>query len=188
MLAPLAANFPAGTRAFVEPMFLSTTDPELRDWVLNDMAAAPPFVALSALEEMGSQHEYGDAARIFEGLHVPIIAVNSDLWPIDMDTNRRHMGSFEAIVLKGSDHFLMLDHPARCNQALIQAIHTIVRTQAQPKKQPTLFVAPVVPGLLQYNKTGTRRTPDSRPRCLGTTPGKETFLAMCLQVIHEAEL
>lgn len=34
----------------------------------------------------------------------------------------KHMASFEAIVLKDADHFLMMDRPAEFNQALEKAI------------------------------------------------------------------
>jgi pimeloyl-ACP methyl ester carboxylesterase len=35
------------------------------------------------------------------------------------------MFSFDAIVLKGADHFLMMDHPEEFNRALEKAIHIL---------------------------------------------------------------
>ncbi|MEN6424517.1 MAG: hypothetical protein ABFE13_04085 [Phycisphaerales bacterium] len=67
----------------------------------------------------------GEAARILEQIRLPVVLVNGDLWPIDYEANRRHMLSFDAIVLKGADHFLMMNRPQEFNQALEKAIHTL---------------------------------------------------------------
>jgi hypothetical protein len=42
------------------------------------------------------------------------------------EANRRHMFSFDAIVLKEADHFLMMDRPEEFNHALEKAIHKIL--------------------------------------------------------------
>ena len=131
MLAPLKKDFPAGSRAFVQEMFAPSTDPMLRDWILADMAAAPPSVALSAMNEMMSQYITGDAARIFAAIRIPVMTINGDLWPIDYAANRRHMLSFDATIMKGADHFLMLDRPAEFNQALEKTITALTAKKAQ---------------------------------------------------------
>lgn len=127
MIAPLEKDFPAGSRQFIKDMLSSRTDPSLREWILADIAAAPPAVALSAMREMMSQYISGEAARIFEEIRVPVITVKGDLWPVNYEANRRHMSSFEAIVLKDADHFLMLDRPEEFNLALARAITMITR-------------------------------------------------------------
>lgn len=126
MIAPLKKEFQTGSRQFVKEMISPKTDPQLRDWILLDISAAPPAVALSAMEEMISQYITGEAARIFNEIRIPVIAVNGDLWPIDYEANRRHMFSFDAIVLKGADHFLMMNRPIEFNHALEKAITAIL--------------------------------------------------------------
>ncbi|MEW6221437.1 MAG: alpha/beta hydrolase [Thermodesulfobacteriota bacterium] len=130
MAAPLRQDFPAGCRQFVQGMIGAGTEPALRDWILADMAAAPPAVAISALNEMMSLYVTGDAARLFEAVPLPVIAVNGDLWPIADEANRRHMASFEAVVLKGADHFLMLTRPDELNAALAQAVKDLLARPA----------------------------------------------------------
>lgn len=131
MIAPLVDDFQVGTRAFVEGMIRPDTEPRIRDWILADMSSAPPWVALSALEEMMQQYIAGDAAKIFEQIKAPVVCVSGDLWPINAEANRRHMQSFEAVVLPNADHFLMLDRPYAFNQGLEQAVHTILRKAAR---------------------------------------------------------
>lgn len=125
MVAPLEKDFRAGAREFVTPMLSPKTDPGLREWILSDMSSAPPVVAMSALNEMLSQFVAGEVARTLDQIRVPVVAVNGDMWPADFEANRRHMLSFDAIVLKDADHFLMMNRPAEFNAALEKAIQTI---------------------------------------------------------------
>ncbi|MBI5442665.1 MAG: alpha/beta hydrolase [Deltaproteobacteria bacterium] len=127
MIAPLKRNFRTASRQFVAGMFSPGTDPQLREWILSDISAAPPAVALSAMNEMMAQYVTGAAARVFEKVRVPVVTVNGDLWPIDYVANRRHMLSYEAIVLKGADHFLMMARPEEFNAALETAIGRLAR-------------------------------------------------------------
>jgi pimeloyl-ACP methyl ester carboxylesterase len=122
LTAPLEKNFQSGSRQFVAGMFAPKTDPKLREWILSDMSAAPPHVALSAFNEMMTQYITGDIAKLFDEVRLPVVTVNADLWPINYEANRRHMLSFDAIVLKGTDHFLMMNHPDDFNAALEKAL------------------------------------------------------------------
>jgi pimeloyl-ACP methyl ester carboxylesterase len=126
MIAPLEKDFRAGSRQFIGEMILPQTDPQLREWILSDVSAAPPAVALSAMNEMMTQYITGEAAKAFEKIRIPVITVNGDLWPINYEANRRHMFSYDAIVLKKADHFLMMDRPEEFNRALEKAIHILL--------------------------------------------------------------
>ena len=131
MVAPLEKDFCTGSRTFVEEMISPSTDPKLRKWILSDMSAAPPTVAMSALNCMMSQYITGEAAKIFDEIHIPVMSVNGDMWPVNYEGNRRHMLFFDAIVLKGADHFLMLDRSEDFNHALAEAIGKILENRAK---------------------------------------------------------
>ena len=126
MVAPLESDFQAGSRAFVESMFSPRTAPELREWVLADMSAAPSRVALSAMRELISQYITGEAAEVFHDIRAPVVVVKGDLWPVDPEANRRHMASFDVLVLKDADHFLMMARPDEFNPLLEKAIRMIL--------------------------------------------------------------
>ena len=125
MIDPLEKNFRTGSQQFVGEMISPQTDQQLREWILSDVSAAPSDVALSAMNEMMTQYITGEAAKAFESIRIPIITVNGDLWPIDYEANRRHMFSYDAIVLKKADHFLMMNRPDEFNIALEKAIHML---------------------------------------------------------------
>jgi len=122
MVAPLENNFREGSRQFVGAMIASGTDPQLREWILSDVSAAPARIALSAMKEMMTQYTTGEAAKVFEEIPIPVITVNTGLWPINYEANRRHMLSYNATILNKTDHFLMMDHPQEFNKALEKAI------------------------------------------------------------------
>lgn len=132
IVAPLENNFRTETRRFVGEMIFPQTDPGLREWILSDMSAAPPSVALSAMTEMMTQYVTGEAAGIFDKIRIPVMTVNGDLWPVNYEANRRHMLSYDAIVLKKADHFLMLNRPDAFNLALEKAIRIL---SEKPAKQ-----------------------------------------------------
>jgi len=131
MVNPFEKDFVSGCRQFVGEMMIPGSDPRLRDWILDDMSSAPPAVAVSAMREMLSQYVSGDAARVFESLPIPVITVNGELWPIDYAANRRHMFSYDAIVLEKADHFLMLNRPREFNRALEKAILKLTKRKGQ---------------------------------------------------------
>ena len=126
MLAPMKDDFQKGSRHFVAEMILPGTDSRLRDWILSDMSAAQPSIALSAIEEMMSLYITGQLSRLFDEIQIPVRTINGDMGPVDYEANRRHMVSFDAIVVKGADHFLMMARPKEFNLALENTIHDLL--------------------------------------------------------------
>ncbi|SEG40238.1 alpha/beta fold hydrolase [Billgrantia desiderata] len=124
MLAPMQEDFTDAARHFVATMFIEETDAALRDWVIRDMTAAVPDVALSAFEDMGARHIDGEAAQHFEELTVPVVAINADLWPTDVEANRQLLPEFDAVIMEGTDHFLHMARPAAFNRELDRVIGT----------------------------------------------------------------
>ena len=125
MAAPFHVDFSSACRAFVQTMLVPSTPQPLRDWITADMASANPAIAMSAFHQMISLYVHGAVATLFDAFSLPVVGVYADLWPVDADANRRHMQSFEAIVLPGTDHFLQLGSPDKFNDALRQAIDLI---------------------------------------------------------------
>ena len=74
MMAPFWENFQSGTRQFVQQMLLPDKDTLLSNWIIADMSAAPQSIALSSIEEYLEQSITGEAAKIFEEIHLPVLA------------------------------------------------------------------------------------------------------------------
>ena len=122
LVAPMEKNFQDGCKGFVQQMFSSKTDPKLREWIAKDMSSAPPQVALSAINNMAYQFITGEAAKMFKDVKVPVITINGDLEPIEYEINRKHMLSFDAVVIKEAGHFLMMARPVEFNKELEKAV------------------------------------------------------------------
>jgi pimeloyl-ACP methyl ester carboxylesterase len=118
-VAPFRTDFAASTRRFVESMFLPTSSPDLVRRVVDDMAAAPPHVALSA---MG--HAFTCEPSIVAALRrvkAPLVAINPDYRPSDVEALRRH-GVRDVVVMPGVAHFLMMEDPGAFNRVLAETV------------------------------------------------------------------
>lgn len=133
MIAPLEKDFRTCSRQFVSKMLSPKTDPLLREWIMADISAAPPAVALSAMREMMTQYITGEAASIFEKIRIPVMSINGGLWPVNYEGNRRHMLSFDAIIFKQADHFLMMDLPEEFNRALEKTVGKLSKPYVMEK-------------------------------------------------------
>jgi len=114
MTAPFHTDFVETTRGFVRGMFPPTADSALVERVAMDMSAAPPQVALGALEAaLAFAHEIPGA---LQELKLPVVALNPDNQPTDTTSMKRH--GVEVVLMPGVGHFLMMEDPARFNQLL----------------------------------------------------------------------
>jgi pimeloyl-ACP methyl ester carboxylesterase len=127
MIAPLEADFRTNARQFAASMIVPETDADLAAWITDDMASAPPEAAVSAMRSYMDFWLSGRGTAVFEELPVPVVGVYAGLWPVDAEANRRHMQSYEPIVLDGADHFLMIGAAERFNEAFEEAVAMIVR-------------------------------------------------------------
>lgn len=128
------ADFMKAADAFVRGMFPRDADKGLVSWVAADVSAAPKQVAMSTYSEAMKPYVEGKAAEVFEGLEMPVRCINADLWPTDVEGNRRHMTSFEAAVMKGVGHFLMMERPDEFNALLDGAIASVLNWTPEEKK------------------------------------------------------
>lgn len=117
-LAPFRAEFTGATRGFVRGMFPSDADASLVDRVVADMSAAPPEVAIGALE---SALNFGrHVPAMLQALKLPLIAINPADPPSDGGSLERH--GVAVMCMRGVGHFLMMEKPQVFNDLLCEAI------------------------------------------------------------------
>jgi pimeloyl-ACP methyl ester carboxylesterase len=117
-------------KVFVEGMLGKDIKPELKEWITNDMSSAPPNIGISALEEYTGTIADKKMISIFKEVKVPVRCINADLWPTNIEANRRHIQSFEVKIMEGAGHFPMLERPEEFNRLLEKCIAEI----ASPRK------------------------------------------------------
>ena len=120
-------DFRGTTMNFVGGMIVDGTDPQLKEWLVNDMSAAPAKVGISAFQEFVRTFKDGGMAKIFDKIKVPVRCINADLWPTDVEANRRHMTSYDVEIMKGLGHFIMLEKPKEFNNLLDRFIGELMK-------------------------------------------------------------
>ncbi len=106
-----------------ESLFPKNADPLFVNKVAYDMSLASPAVAEASMEALLST----DLAPVIADVHVPVMAINSDLEPTDPARIRRAIPDFKVEVIPHTSHFLMMDDTARFNPVLLADIQTLAR-------------------------------------------------------------
>jgi pimeloyl-ACP methyl ester carboxylesterase len=116
-IAKFRTDFKDSVHSFVRGMFSSNADTALVEWVANDMASAPPAIALSALE---SSFNYSrEITKTLLEIKVPVTTINSDTAPTDNASMQRY--GVQVVVMHGG-HFLMMEDPKQFNDLLERVI------------------------------------------------------------------
>ncbi len=119
-ITKMKEDFKGITYGWVKTMFPETSDSVLVEEIANDMASAPPKVGITA---MISNYNY-KPIPVISKLGLPVMAVNTDLWPADVEINKKHC-DFNLLMMKGYSHYLMRENPEKFNELLAQAIKEI---------------------------------------------------------------
>ncbi len=121
--AGLEADYvPAIERACREWMLLPTTDAAVASQVLGRATAMAKPVAIAVLRHAFTY----DARPALREVRVPIVAVNGDRFPTDLEAARRYAPEFDVVTMSGVSHYPMLDDPARFGDLLDQALRRVL--------------------------------------------------------------
>jgi pimeloyl-ACP methyl ester carboxylesterase len=123
---PIAADFVPKVQEFVRSMFPAGADKTLVDTIALDMSSAPQEVALSSMREYFKVSD----PELIKGLTVPLKSINADLWPTNVEGNKKLVPSYEMALMKGRGHFIMLEAPDEFNVLLDRMIsHILAETK-----------------------------------------------------------
>jgi sigma-B regulation protein RsbQ len=123
-LAPFRDHFIEATRDYViNAMFEKGANPAFVQKVAYDMSREPPQIGIPSMQSLLAM----DFATLLPDIHVPVLAINSDLGPTDEVRIRKYLPGFKADVLDHTGHFLMMEVPERFNPVLMQDIDVLVQ-------------------------------------------------------------
>jgi len=103
---------------FVSSMFPEGTDPALVEQVTKDMCDGSPEVGVALMRQF-VDYEMGPALAAVD---VPVRYLNSDMWPTNVETNRKYQANFSGVIVQGVGHFLMMEAPEEFNELLRQVV------------------------------------------------------------------
>jgi len=118
-LAPMRQNYSTVTKAFVSNfLFVADSDSSLAERIAEDMASAPPEIAISSMSYL---QRHPKAERL-DLVKVPLVCINSDRFPTNVEVDSRHAVSFELMTMTGVGHFPHMEKPDEFNALLEQAL------------------------------------------------------------------
>jgi pimeloyl-ACP methyl ester carboxylesterase len=127
-VAPFRTDFIGSVRKYVtEELFEKGADPVFVQKVAYDMSLEPPGVGIPSLQSLLSM----DFATVLPAIHVPVMAINSDLGTTDEKRIRKSLPGFKADVIPHTSHFLMMEVPDKFNPILLSDIETLAH-KARP--------------------------------------------------------
>ncbi|HTF88242.1 MAG TPA: alpha/beta hydrolase [Planctomycetota bacterium] len=120
----LRADFPANTEAFFRGILAAPTSPKaVIDEIVAKARLADPVSAVPMLEN-GRDYDLKAGLR---ALRVPIRAINSDMNPTKLETNRKYAPRFDVEIVSGVGHWPHLEAPDRFGDALDKVLAALGR-------------------------------------------------------------
>jgi len=102
----------------IDGMFVPTTTPEIREFVVSRMTKAPKHVSVGAIRGQTAPGLYND-----DKITVPVVAImakRTNWTPAQADQFRALAPQVEYHAMEGVGHFLMMEKPAEFNQLVAQ--------------------------------------------------------------------
>ena len=118
----LRADYKVATTGFLNQLFFSPSTPvAVKTRIISEVTARPPELAVTILEAIFAYR----AAPALGEVKLPIHAINADMTPTNLEVNHKYAPQFEAVIMKGSGHYPMLEDPARFNELLANIIRNV---------------------------------------------------------------
>jgi pimeloyl-ACP methyl ester carboxylesterase len=118
-LKQLRADYKAAVTGFLNQIFFSPNTPDaVKTRIISQVTSRPPELAVNILEAIFAY----DAAPALREIKVPIRAINADQNPTNLEVNRKYAPQFDAVIIKGTGHYPMLEDPARFNELLAETL------------------------------------------------------------------
>jgi pimeloyl-ACP methyl ester carboxylesterase len=105
-------------------LFAQGTPAAVKERVLSQATAMPPELAIPILKAASLY----DPMPTLRTLKMPIRAINSDLYPTNLEGNRKYAPQFDALIMKGVGHYPMLEDPVRFNELLAGILRDLQKT------------------------------------------------------------
>jgi len=119
--AAYRADFRGACAEMCRALFHPGEHLELQAWALKTMLAMDVEIVARIMEGFAG-YDLGEA---FRRAGVPIRAINGDLWPTEIEANRKLAPDFDAVILKGAGHYPMLERPDEFNRILTDVVNEL---------------------------------------------------------------
>ncbi|MDQ1855648.1 alpha/beta fold hydrolase [Chryseobacterium sp. WLY505] len=104
-------------------LFAEGTPPAVRERVQHEFLQHKPELAIDALWPLYRT----DFNKFAKQIQVPVIAVNSDASPTDIEANRKYLKDYDYVTIEGVGHYPMLEKPTEFNAILDEVIKKLIQ-------------------------------------------------------------
>ena len=122
-LEAFTSDFAGACNQFVVAMFREGTNAGIIDQVRTDMCSGDPEIGIAL---MGQYSGY-DLGAALAAVSVPVRCINANMWGTNIDANRRYNENYDAVIIEGPGHFLMMEVPEEFNAHLVEVVAEIIQ-------------------------------------------------------------
>ncbi len=116
-------DFAGALKQMVRELFHADADPALIAEAEKRMSRTSPESAHAMLMSLAG-YDVGAAVR---RLTVPLRAINGDLYPTDVEGNRKVKSDFDVVIMKHMGHYPMLERPAEFNKHVAETVASLTK-------------------------------------------------------------
>jgi len=116
-------DYSGSLRYMVSLLFHKDADPAVVADAEKRMSGTSPAAAKAMFLGMAGYDE-GAAAR---RLAAPLRAINGDLYPTDVEANRKVKPDFEAVIMSHMGHYPMLERPGEFNRLVADTVRALTK-------------------------------------------------------------
>lgn len=102
-------------------LFVEQTPPAIRERVQQEFLQNDPEKAINALKPLYTT----DFRKVAEQVQVPVIAINSDASPTNLEGNRKYLKDYNYVTITGVGHYPMLENPEEFNSILNKVLQKL---------------------------------------------------------------
>ncbi|WP_347218548.1 alpha/beta hydrolase [Chryseobacterium sp.] len=102
-------------------LFAEQTPPAVKERVQREFLQNEPEKAINALKPLYQT----DFKNIAKQVQVPVIAINSDASPTNLEGNRKYLKDYNYLTITGVGHYPMLEKPEEFNILLDEALKNL---------------------------------------------------------------
>jgi pimeloyl-ACP methyl ester carboxylesterase len=116
-------DFAGALKQMIQMLFHEDADPALIAEAERRMGGTSPEAAHAMFLSFAGYDVGASASR----LTMPLRAINGDLYPTDVEGNRKVKADFDAVIMKHMGHYPMLERPAEFNNLVKETVASLIK-------------------------------------------------------------
>jgi pimeloyl-ACP methyl ester carboxylesterase len=115
-------DFAGALKQMIRELFHADADPALIADAETRMARTSPEAVHAMFLSFAGYDVGASASR----LTMPLRAINGDLYPTDVEANRKVKADFDAVIMKHMGHYPMLERPTEFNKHVAEMVASLI--------------------------------------------------------------